>query len=74
MKETQKNQAQNRNKLLEYIEKSIVILSGIIILILMSFNLPTWNNMIKIDLILTSIITIVITLIGINYFNSNNEH
>ncbi|MCI9259531.1 MULTISPECIES: hypothetical protein [Romboutsia] len=64
MKKTQKDSIGKSNIIIEYIEKSIVILSGILIAFMLYFKLPIWNNINRIDLILSSLITIVITLIG----------
>ena len=64
MKKTQKDSIGKSNIIIEYIEKSIVLLSGILIAFMLYFKLPIWNNINRIDLILSSLITIVITLIG----------
>ncbi len=64
MKKTQRKKNKNDNRLLDFIEKRVVILSALVVLITLYFILPTWNNINRIDLILTTLITIIVTLIG----------
>lgn len=64
MKRTQGNKYKKNYTILNFLERRIVIIFAIIVLAITCLTLPTWNNINKVDIILTSLITIIVTLMG----------
>lgn len=61
---TRRDLMKESDNFIELLEKRFVLFLGILTAVILIYKLPMWNNIIKVDLILGALITIVITLIG----------